>query len=120
MKGLVAAATLFFILSFSISTFIITFTQYIHPSPFAEASLHFFLACCLEGKTSLGCRAEIRTRACHTAQYQLSYTLHPNIYITYFEKQRKTPFGRKKNNKQDHMYKIGLKYRIAILPTCYN
>ncbi len=24
--------------------------QYIHPSPFAEASLNFFIACCSEGK----------------------------------------------------------------------
>ena len=28
----------------------ITFIQYIYPSPFAEASLHFFIACMLSGK----------------------------------------------------------------------
>ncbi len=45
----------------------ITFIHYIYPSPFAEASLHFFIACLLSGGTSLWCRAENRTRACLTA-----------------------------------------------------
>ncbi len=63
---------------FQLHTFIITFIQYIHPSPFAEASFHFFIACCSEGKTSLGCRAEIRARACQasaqpTKLYAASY-----------------------------------------------
>jgi hypothetical protein len=29
----------------------ITFIQYIYPSPFAEASLHFLIACLLSGET---------------------------------------------------------------------
>ncbi len=41
--------------------------QYIHPSPFAEASLHILIACVLSGETSLWGRAENRTRACLTA-----------------------------------------------------
>jgi hypothetical protein len=46
-----AAATLFInFIFFQFHTFIITFIQYINPSPFAEASLHFFIACCSEGK----------------------------------------------------------------------
>jgi hypothetical protein len=42
---------LFFIF-YNIHTFIhsITFIQYIYPSPFAEASLHFPIACLLSGK----------------------------------------------------------------------
>jgi hypothetical protein len=39
-----------------------------HIYSFAEASLHFFIACCSEEKTSLVWRAEIRTRACRTVQ----------------------------------------------------
>ncbi len=31
-----------------------TYIPYIHPSPFAEAYLHFFIVCCYEGKTSWG------------------------------------------------------------------
>ncbi len=60
---------LFFIF-YNIHTYIhrITFLQYIYPSPFAEASLHFFIACLLSGGTSLWCRAENRTRACLTAR----------------------------------------------------
>ncbi len=55
-----------------------TITQYIHPSPFTEASPH--CTCAQWGKTSLGCRAEIRTLACLTsrpAHYQLSYAAPP-------------------------------------------
>jgi hypothetical protein len=41
---------LFYLFQFGI----ITFIQDIHPSPFAEAPLHFFIgACCSEEKTSL-------------------------------------------------------------------
>jgi hypothetical protein len=36
----------FFLFLFQFHTFIITFIQYIHPSPFAEASLHLFITCC--------------------------------------------------------------------------
>jgi hypothetical protein len=38
---------------YTIHTFIhsITFIQYIYPSPFAEASLHFLIACLLSGET---------------------------------------------------------------------
>jgi hypothetical protein len=32
-------------------TYSITFIQYIYPSPFAEASLHFLIACSLSGET---------------------------------------------------------------------
>ncbi len=61
-------ATLFVYFSYFI-TYIHTFTfiQYIYPSPFAEASLHFFIACLLSWGTSLWCRAENRTRACLAA-----------------------------------------------------
>jgi hypothetical protein len=39
-----------FFIFYNIHTFIsITFMQYIYPSPFAEASLHFFIACLLSG-----------------------------------------------------------------------
>jgi hypothetical protein len=37
----------------------ITFVQYIYPSPFAEASLHFLIACLLSGETP-PCGAEPR------------------------------------------------------------
>ncbi len=61
---------LFFIFNY-IHTFIqshFTFIQYIYSSPFAEASLHFFIACLLSGKDlPVQCRAENRTRACLTA-----------------------------------------------------
>jgi hypothetical protein len=38
---------LFIFIFYNIHTYIhtITFIQYIYPSPFAEASLHFFIAC---------------------------------------------------------------------------
>ncbi len=66
-------ATLFvlFFIFYNIHTYIhtITFKQYFYPSPFAEASLHIFIACLLSGGTSLWCRAENRTRACLTAKY---------------------------------------------------
>ncbi len=50
-KGLVAVYS-FFISSFQFPTFIISIIWYIHPSPFAEASLRFIIACCAQGKTS--------------------------------------------------------------------
>jgi hypothetical protein len=37
----------------------ITFIQYIYPSPFVEASLHFLIACLLSGETP-PCGAEAR------------------------------------------------------------
>jgi hypothetical protein len=51
---------LFFIF-YSKHTFIhpMTFIQYIYPSPFAEASLHFLIACLLSGETP-PCGAESR------------------------------------------------------------
>jgi hypothetical protein len=53
-KGLVAGCHSFCLLFifYNIHTYIhsITFIQYIYPSPFAEASLHFFIACLLSGK----------------------------------------------------------------------
>jgi hypothetical protein len=39
---------------------LITFIQFNYPSPFAEVSLHIFIAGQLSGKTSLWCRAENR------------------------------------------------------------
>jgi hypothetical protein len=46
---------------YGMHTFIhsITFIQYIYPSPFAEASLHFFIACLLSGEKP-PCGAEPR------------------------------------------------------------
>jgi hypothetical protein len=53
-KGLVAGGHSFclFFVFYNIHTFIhrITFILYIYPSPFAGASLHFFIACELSGK----------------------------------------------------------------------
>ncbi len=45
---------IFFFL-YNMHTFIhlITFIQHIYPSPFAEASLHFLIACPLSGETPL-------------------------------------------------------------------
>ncbi len=71
----------FFILSFYVSYIY----NHIYPSPFAVASLPFFIACRWEGKN--GWRAaEIRTRAWLTASQRTSNwaTLHPNnTYRTY-------------------------------------
>jgi hypothetical protein len=54
-KGLVAGCHSFclFFIFYNIHTFIhsITYIQYIYPSPFAEASLHFLIACLLSGET---------------------------------------------------------------------
>ncbi len=52
--------------------FFIFLLQHIHSYShslitFAEALLHMFIAASSEGGTSLGCRADIRTRACLTA-----------------------------------------------------
>ncbi len=58
-------ATLFVYFSYFFITYIhsfihsITFIQYIYPSPFAEASLHFLIACLLSGETP-PCGAEAR------------------------------------------------------------
>ncbi len=63
-------ATLFVYFSYLFTMYIhslITFIQHIFPSPFAEVSLHIFIALKLSGKASLWCRAENRTRACLTA-----------------------------------------------------
>ncbi len=38
--------------------------SYNHSRIYAEAQLHFLHRCCLSVGSSLGCRAEIRTRAC--------------------------------------------------------
>ncbi len=61
---------------------LITFIQYNYPSPFAEVSLHIFIAGQLSGKTSLWCRAENRTRACLTASRRsINWaTPHPLIF----------------------------------------
>jgi hypothetical protein len=50
-KGLVAGCHSFclFLIFYNIHTFIQS--QYIHPSPFAEASLHILIACELSGET---------------------------------------------------------------------
>jgi hypothetical protein len=53
IKGLVAVATLFISFVFfntCISNHIHTMIQYIHPSPVAEASLHFLIALVLSGE----------------------------------------------------------------------
>jgi hypothetical protein len=61
---------------FQLHTFIIPFIQSIYPSPFAKASLHFFIACCSEGKNLPGVPSRDSnsdlpyTRLAH---YQLSY-----------------------------------------------
>ncbi len=65
IKGLV-------VLCHSFCIFFIFLLQYIHSynhllTTFAEVLLHIFIAAGSAGGTFLGCRAEIRTRACHTA-----------------------------------------------------
>ncbi len=77
--GICHSFCLFFIF-YNIHTYIhtITFIQYIYPSPFAEASLHFFIACLLSGGTSLWCRAENRTRACLTASRRATNSATPH------------------------------------------
>jgi hypothetical protein len=55
----------------------ITFIQYIYPSPFAEATLHFLIACMLSGETP-PCGAEPRIELGPALQqahvlYQLSH-----------------------------------------------
>ncbi len=45
----------------------------IHAKTFAEAHLHIFTAVGTVGGTSMGCRAEIRTRACLTASQPTIY-----------------------------------------------
>ncbi len=67
---------LFFIF-YHIHTYIHSY-NHIHPSPFAEASLHFFIACLLSGGTSLWCRAENRTRACLTASQRATNWATPH------------------------------------------
>jgi hypothetical protein len=62
-------ATLFCIY-FSLYTTVDTFIHHsfiIHSQTFAEAHLHVFTAVGSVGGTSMGCRAEILTRACLTA-----------------------------------------------------
>jgi len=57
-----------------------TIHSYNHPLiTFAEALLHIFIAAGSVGGTSLGCRAEIRTRACLTASQRTTNwaALHP-------------------------------------------
>ena len=62
-KGLVAVATLFLFILFFFNTcipsHIHTMIPYIHPSPFAEASLHFLIALVLSGEKP-PCGAEPR------------------------------------------------------------
>ncbi len=74
LKGLATIAILFFILSLSVHTCIVTFIQYNNPFSFAEASLHFH-------QTSPGCRAEIWTRAWITAGQRTTNwaKLHPSF-----------------------------------------
>jgi hypothetical protein len=66
--GLVAVCHSFCIY-FSLYNTVETFIQsyILHSLTFAEAHLHIFIAVGSVGGTSLGCRAEIRTRACLTA-----------------------------------------------------
>ncbi len=79
---------LFILIFYNIHTFIQS--QYIHPLPFVEASLHILIACVLSGGTSLWGRAENRTRACLTASRRaanwatpphFSYNLPAAFYI---------------------------------------
>ena len=66
--------------------FFIFLLHYIHSYnhsliTFAEALLHIFIAAGSVGGTSLGCRDEIRTRACLTASQRTTIwaTLHPSV-----------------------------------------
>ncbi len=64
------------------NTFIhsITFIQLIYPSPLAEASLQFLIACLLSGETPpcSACRAENRTRACLTVSWRATSWVTPH------------------------------------------
>ncbi len=74
-KGLVAVATLFIYFCLLQShTFIITFVQYTHPSPFAEASLRFLHCFRSAEKTSWGAEPgfELGPAVQRPARYQLS------------------------------------------------
>jgi hypothetical protein len=75
---------LFILIFYNIHTFIQS--QYSHPSPFAEASLHFLIAWKFSGETSLWCRAEIRTWACLTASRRAANwaTPHHLFNLRYF------------------------------------
>ncbi len=92
LKGLVAGChsfCLFFIFLY-IHTFIQS--QFIHPSPFAEASLHFFIACMLSGEDlpvvpsresnpGLPYSKPTRCQLSHAAPCQLSHVpLLPSLY----------------------------------------
>ncbi len=76
-------ATLFVYFSYfyNIHTFIhsITFIQYIYPSPFAETSLHFLIACLLSGETP-PCGAEPSRGARRLAVRQASPFLISFVY----------------------------------------
>ncbi len=63
---------------------LMTFIQHICPSPFAEVSLHLFIALKLSGKTSLWCRVENRTRACLTASRRSTNWAPPHHKVTIF------------------------------------
>jgi hypothetical protein len=81
MKVLVAGChSLLFIfrIFYNIHTFIysITFTQYIYPSPFAEAFVHFLIACLLSGETppfGAEARIELEPALQKPTRYQLSH-----------------------------------------------
>ncbi len=68
---------------YNIHTFIQS--QYIHPSPFAEASSISSSLVCSVGKTSLWCRAENRTRACLTASRRAANWATPHHHFVYYD-----------------------------------
>ncbi len=78
-------ATLFVYFSYFI-TFIqsITFIQYIYPSPVAEASLHFLIACLLSRETP-PCGAEPRTELWPALQQADALPTEPRRTIFYFD-----------------------------------
>ncbi len=77
-----AAVTLFiyFVFFSHLYTFVITYSTFIHPSPFAEAFIHFLHCLSLRGKNLPGCRSSrdlnLGLPYSRPAHYQVA-TLHP-------------------------------------------
>jgi hypothetical protein len=71
-----------FYLSFSVS-YIYNHNRTTHSSISIHPSLHFFIACCSDRKTTQGCRAEIRTRALPTELRCTLLSYAAGLYCTH-------------------------------------
>ncbi len=70
----------YFISSFSVAYIY----NHIHRSLFAEASLHFFIACCSEEKTSLGCQLGPAWQQASALPTELRCTLTTLVGLIFF------------------------------------